>query len=324
MAGRFVVSSASVTDLQRMAELARRLAGADGRVDAVALAGDAGVLAPEDGTLADTAGGLAGLADTLLVYEGAGEYLRGDMWAAALVDAVGRDGECVLVADAPAAREAVARTAVSCRASVASMCEDLQRAEGGGFVARRSIYGGVADGLIALVSTPAVCLFAAGKFEGAPSGESVPVEQRTLGAPAYEVTHVGDEPVVRTVDLAGASVVVSVGRGFVKREDLDLVDPLVSALGAELGCSRPIAEDFKWLPKERLVGLTGESVTAELYLALGISGQVQHLTGVKGARVVAAVNNDAKAPITRNADYVVVGDLYKVVPELVNALRSRS
>ena len=97
-----------------------------------------------------------------------------------------------------------------------------------------------------------------------------------------------------------------------------------SALGAELGCSRPIAEDFKWLPKERQVGLTGVSVNAGLYLALGISGQVQHLTGIKGAKVVVAVNNDARAPIARNADYVIVGDLYKVVPELVSALGAAS
>ena len=109
----------------------------------------------------------------------------------------------------------------------------------------------------------------------------------------------------KTVDLAGANVVVSVGRGFAKAEDIDLVKPLVQALGAELGCSRPIAEDFRWLPKERLVGLTGTSVNADLYLALGISGQVQHLTGIKGARLVVAVNNDAKAPIVRNADYVI-------------------
>lgn len=320
MAGRFVVSAATVADLQRMAERARQLAGPDGRVDAVALSGDAGLLAPEGSSADDVAGALAGMADGLVVYDGAGAYLRGDVWAAALADAAGDDAECMLVGDAPAAREAVARAAVQKSASLASMCDDLQRADGGGFVAQRSIYGGVADGLVALKSTPAVCLFAGGKFEGAPSGAAVPVERRAVAVPAYDVTHVGDETVVKTVDLAGASIVVSVGRGFAKAEDLAIVDPLVKALGAELGCSRPIAEDFKWLPKERLVGLTGESVTAGLYLALGISGQVQHLTGIKGARVVAAVNSDGKAPITRNADYVIVGDLYKVVPELVGAL----
>ena len=109
-----------------------------------------------------------------------------------------------------------------------------------------------------------------------------------------EIELVAEEPVVKTVDLAGAAIVVSVGRGFAKAEDIELVEPLVQRLGAELGCSRPIAEDFKWLPQERLVGLTGVSVNADLYLALGISGQVQHLAGIKGAKVVVAVNNDAR------------------------------
>lgn len=319
MAGRFVVSAATVADLQRMAAAARGLTGPDGRVDAVALRCGGGLAAPAAAGADEVAAALAGLADSLVVYGGAMSFLRGDAWAAALLDAAGGDARAVLVADAPAAREAVARFAASRGSSIVSMVDTLEAAEDG-FVARRSIYGGVAEGLIALRTLPAACLFSGGKFEGAPSGAAVPVEMRTVAAPAYEITHVADEALERTVDLAGASVVVSVGRGFAKSEDLALVDPLVELLGAELGCSRPIAEDFKWLPKERLVGLTGESVTAGLYLAIGISGQVQHLAGIKGAKVVAAVNSDPRAPIVRNADYVVVGDLYKVVPELVNVL----
>jgi electron transfer flavoprotein alpha subunit len=320
MAGRFVVSAATLPELQRMAQAARRLAGADGTVSAVAIAGEAGPLAPGDATAEVLTAGLAGLADDVTLFEGPGTFLRGDLWASALLDALGDDGEGLLLADAPAAREAVARAATARGASLASMCEELRRAEDGGFVATRSIYGGVAEGTITLAAPPIACLFTAGKFEGAPAGAPVPLERRGLAAPRHDIVHVGDEPVAKTVDLAGAAVVVSVGRGFAKAVDLALVDPLVERLGAELGCSRPIAEDFRWLPKERLVGLTGASVTADLYLALGISGQVQHLSGIKGARVVAAVNSDAKAPIGRNADYIVVGDLYKVVPALIDAL----
>ncbi|MFA4965963.1 MAG: electron transfer flavoprotein subunit alpha/FixB family protein, partial [Thermoleophilia bacterium] len=226
----------------------------------------------------------------------------------------------LLVADGPGAREAAARVAAARGSSCVSMCDAVERAADGSLAARRPIYGGVADGTVSLPVRPAVCLFAAGRFEGAASGGPVPVERRRVELPAYQMALVAEEPVVKTVDLAGASIVVSVGRGFSKAEDIELVKPLVAALGAELGCSRPIAEDFKWLPKERLVGLTGTSVNPGLYLALGISGQVQHLAGIKGARVVVAVNSDAKAPIARNADYVIVDDLYKVIPELVAAL----
>jgi len=318
MAGRFVVSAASVADLQRVAAAARELAGADGRVEAVALQGDGG-LAPAGAAAEQVAAALGGLADALVVYDGAGAWLRGDVWAACLLDALGDGADGLFVADAPAAREAAGRVAAARGASCASMCDAVTRGADG-LVATRSIYGGVADGSISLPLAPAVCLFAAGKYEGEASGAAPAVERRRAPAPAYQAEWVAEEPVVKTVDLAAAPVVVSVGRGFAKAEDIELVKPLLERLGAELGCSRPIAEDFKWLPQERQVGLTGVTVSPGLYVALGISGQVQHLAGIKGARVVVSVNNDARAPITRNADYVVVGDLYKVVPELVAAL----
>jgi electron transfer flavoprotein alpha subunit len=325
MAARFVVSAASVADLQRLAHAARELAGADGRVDAVVLMGDGGALAPAGAAAEQLAAEMGGLADTLVVYDGAGTWLRGDVWAAALLDALGDGADGVFVADAPAAREAIGRVAAARGSSCAAMCDVVTRADDGRLVATRSIYGGVADGTISLPVAPAVCLFAAGTFEReAGGGQAAVVEHRKLATPPYEITSVGEELVVKTVDLAGASVVVAVGRGFAKAEDLEIVQPLLRRLGAELGCSRPIAEDFKWLPQEHQVGLTGASVSADLYLAFGISGQVQHLAGVKGARIVVAVNKDARAPIMRNADYVLVNDLYKVIPELLAALGNGS
>jgi electron transfer flavoprotein alpha subunit len=204
-------------------------------------------------------------------------------------------------------------------AACASMCDAVTAAADGGLTAQRAIYGGIANGTLKLTHSPAVCLFVAGVSEAA-MGAPAPVEERPAPAAPFALELVGEQPVVKTVDLVGARRIVSVGRGFTKAEDIALVEPLVAALGAELGCSRPIAEDFKWLPKERLVGLTGSSVTADLYLALGISGQVQHLTGIKGAKVVVAVNNDPRAPIARNADYVIQADLYKVLPALIAAL----
>ncbi len=318
MGARFIVGAVSVADLQRVAASARALAGPDGRVEAVALAGDGGTLAPAGATAEQLAADLGGLADALLVYEGAGAWLRGDVLAAALLDALGHGADGVFLADAPAAREAAGRVAAARGLPFAGMCDGVERGADGRLVATRSIYGGVADGRIALAG-PAVCLFTTGPFEGQTAGAAA-VERRRAGAPAHEVTLLSEEPVAKSVDLAAAATVVAVGRGFAKADDLQIVQPLLQSLGAELGCSRPIAEDFKWLPQERQVGLTGASVNAGLYVALGISGQVQHLAGIKGAKVVVAVNSDARAPITRNADYVIVGDLYKVVPELVAAL----
>ncbi len=322
MAFRFLVSAASAEDLRRAAFVARELAGAGGRVEAVTLMGGGEALAPAGASAEQFAAELGGLADSVIVYDGAGPWLRGDVWAAALLDALGDDVEGVVLADAPAAREAAGRVAAARGGSCVSMCETLARDGDGRLFAKRSVYGGLADGNIALLATPAVCLLTSSTstVEGEATGVAPAVERRRLVGPAHEVTLLSEVPVAQTIDLAAATAVVAVGRGFAKAEDLHLVDPLLRRLGAELGCSRPIAEDFKWLPRERQVGLTGTSVTPALYLALGISGQVQHLAGIKGARVVVSVNSDARAPIVRNADYGVVGDLYKVIPELVAAL----
>ena len=118
------------------------------------------------------------------------------------------------------------------------------------------------------------------------------------------------------VDLGAAEAVVAVGRGLKAREDLALITDLAAAMGAELACSRPLAEGVDWVAKERYVGISGQHITPRLYLAIGISGQLQHMVGVRGAGVVVAVNKDKDAPVFRQCDYGIVGDLYQVVPAL--------
>lgn len=123
----------------------------------------------------------------------------------------------------------------------------------------------------------------------------------------------------QTVDLAAAPVIVSVGRGIGEQENISIVEELASALGAELAASRPIC-DNGWLPMERQVGSSGQTVSPKLYLAVGISGAIQHLVGMKGSKTVIAINKDEHAPIFEVADYGVVGDLFEVVPALTKAI----
>ncbi|HUB83120.1 MAG TPA: electron transfer flavoprotein subunit alpha/FixB family protein [Bryobacteraceae bacterium] len=124
----------------------------------------------------------------------------------------------------------------------------------------------------------------------------------------------------RAVDLGAAEIIVSVGRGIKEADNIPLVQGLADALGAELAASRPIC-DAGWLPMERQVGSSGQTVTPKLYLAVGISGAIQHLVGMKGSRTVVAINKDPNAPIFEIADYGIVGDLFQVVPELTAAIR---
>ena len=100
-----------------------------------------------------------------------------------------------------------------------------------------------------------------------------------------------------------------------------LIEQFAQTMGGVVGCSRPIAEDLRWLPEDQYVGLSGQKVNPKLYFALGISGQIQHLTGIRGSRIIVAVNNDPKAPIFEFSDYNVVADLYEMIPAFTEALK---
>jgi electron transfer flavoprotein alpha subunit len=120
----------------------------------------------------------------------------------------------------------------------------------------------------------------------------------------------------RAVDLTAAELIVAVGRGIKEKENITLVEELAKALGAELAASRPIC-DNGWLPMERQVGSSGQTVSPKAYIAIGISGAIQHLVGMKGAKTIVAINKDANAPIFEVADYGIVGDLFEIVPALI-------
>ena len=124
------------------------------------------------------------------------------------------------------------------------------------------------------------------------------------------------------VNLEEAEGLVCIGRGLEKEEDLRIIEELAGVLGAEIGCTRTLCTDYEWLSEDRLVGLSGKKTSPRLVISIGISGQIQYTVGIRGARIAVAINKDSNAPIFALSDYGISGDLYQIVPKLVEALRA--
>jgi electron transfer flavoprotein alpha subunit len=169
------------------------------------------------------------------------------------------------------------------------------------------------------IATVARGLFSALPADDSRKGQVVKVEPK-IKDPSTKLLEKKPKE-AKGVGLADASVIVSFGRGIRKKEDIVMVEQLADAVGGVIGCSRPIAEDLHWLPEEQYIGLSGQKVSPRLYFACGISGQIQHLTGIRNSKIIISVNNDPKAPIFEFTDYGIVADLYQILPVLTETIK---
>lgn len=188
---------------------------------------------------------------------------------------------------------------------------------------KHMVYGGLAIGEETIRSPFAVLTLSSGTFEAVQPDSSRSAETHTVAwqAPDISVTRTATQArQSNSVDLDKARLVVSVGRGIGSKENISLAEALCQAIGAELACSRPVAENEKWMEHERYVGISNLMLKPELYLAVGISGQIQHMVGANGAQTIFAINKDKNAPIFQYADYGIVGDALKILPALTTAL----
>nr|WP_222595378.1 electron transfer flavoprotein subunit alpha/FixB family protein [Halorubrum salinarum] len=187
-----------------------------------------------------------------------------------------------------------------------------------GLTVTREMYGSKVETTVDVAGDRFVITVRGGEWAPAEGVGDATVETAEVDIPESGARVTGFEEVGGgDVDIADADVLVSVGRGIEEEENLELVEELADALGATLSASRPIV-DNGWLPKNRQVGQSGKVVTPDVYIAVGISGAVQHVAGMKGSDTIVAINTDPNAPIFDIADYGIVGDLFDVVPELID------
>lgn len=189
-----------------------------------------------------------------------------------------------------------------------------------GDAAVNSYFGGIANAK-QTVSGTKIYTVSATLFEAAEPTGTDTVETIAYTAPAAPLTVTGTEDLpAGGADLTKYDVVVGAGRGFQAEEDLKLAHDLAAKVNGEVGCSRPLAENVDWMARNLYIGVSGQVIAPKAYIALGISGQQQHMVGVTGAETIIAVNKDANAPVFKQCDLGFVGDLYEVVPALTAAL----
>ena len=271
------------------------------------------------GSEAEAAGAAGCGADRLLYCQPSDGAVPED-YAAAVAQEVKKEASAlVIVNNTIRGRCLAGKLGVLLDTAVLTGVNALERS-GEELVCCRMVYGGMAQRSEVFTKPYGVLTVGGGVFEAAAEPAQAAV------APFEGLPHGGLKRIACTpkkeggVDLVAAKRIVDVGRGLAQEADLELCRKLAAALGAEVGCSRPVAENNKWLPKSNYMGITGVQVKPELIVALGVSGQIQHIGGINKSRVIVAVNKDKSAPIFKNADFGVVGDLYKVVPALIEKL----
>jgi len=239
---------------------------------------------------------------------------------------VTRQPEFVVFSHTYQVRDFAPRLAASLDRSLLSDCLWYRKENGRPVFVRQVFQGKFSADLELVGDAPWLVSFQAGSFREDSVGRgAAPAKVTPVGVSltAEQIRAKPEEPfreAKQAVDLSQAEIVVAVGRGIKAPENLELAKKLAEALGAELGASRPVC-DNGWLPMDRQIGSSGQTIAPKLYVGLGISGAIQHQVGIKSSRNIVAINKDSEAPIFEVATYGIVGDLFEIVPALTEEIR---
>ncbi len=237
--------------------------------------------------------------------------------AAVLQVAQAENADLILLGASKRGKDVAPRVAALLDIPFAGDVQSLER-DGDDWVASRMVLSGNSLATYKL-GAKAVVSFTAGTFESPEATARVAEVSGIEASPVKVVGHAeaGDSD----FDLSSADYVVGVGRGFKAKEDIALAEALAGKLpGGAVGCSRPVAADLKWLGEEHWIGLSGHEIKPKIYFASGVSGQIQHVAGIRGSKLIVAINTNADAPIFQVSDFGIVGDLYDILPKLTDAL----
>jgi electron transfer flavoprotein alpha subunit len=263
----------------------------------------------------------ADIAEVITVDDGALKDYTADGWVLALAQLVGAEKpERVFLPHTYQTRDFAPALAARLGQPLVTDCVAIKS---GAYV--RPMFQGKLQADVA-VSGAHLATFQIGAFraDSMKTGAGAPVRKANVAIDPSKIRQKPEAPfkeAKQAVDLSQAERIVAIGRGIKSQENIKLAEQLAAAIGAEVAASRPIC-DAGWLPMDRQIGSSGQTVAPKLYVALGISGAIQHLVGMKGARTIVAVNKDPEAPIFEIADYGIAGDLFEVVPALIAALNS--
>lgn len=258
-------------------------------------------------------------ADKVIVLEGKSVY--SESYAKAIAEVAEKENPTTfLIGGTLRGKEAAAKIAAQLNVGLVNSAFSINVIEGS-LETERIMYGGLAV-CTEILAPASIVTIEPRTYDIAVADASRTGEIEKISVDVEETVTIGNVcPIIKqSADITTAEKLICVGRGLAKQEDMKLAQDLANKLGAEIGCTRSIAEDYHWLPNETYIGLSGQKVKPQLYVSMGVSGQVQHVAGIRDSKIIVAIDTNENAPIFAAADYGIVGDLHDIVPLLIEKI----